>query len=351
MRNTDKTSDQSRTNGYEAHQGSHAVSTSPQTIEFSNHHNAPPSITSQSHGLLSESGSLATMINFMSEGIVILNASGIIEMVNPVAATLFGDSRASLLGCNLLSMMSETYAEEYRILFNEIRNDNGLKLSHGPKEVAFCRNNRNLLEADMSLSSLPDIFSFDGVYLLGVIHDLTVHKAEYGRLKRLARTDHLTGLSNRHRFAEALAENWQLCAREGLPLSMLLIDVDFFKRFNDQHGHILGDKCLRKIANIIELCLPARDCLAARYGGEEFAVLLPRCPARVAQLIAIRMNRHIAELTFEDLNLPSADPISVSIGVACQQDHRFENSESLICAADSALYEAKAKGRNRIQCS
>ncbi|WP_141096208.1 diguanylate cyclase [Lacimicrobium sp. SS2-24] len=314
-------------------------------------HAAPSSYSPQQHGLNTEQGSLATMINFMSEGIVVLNTSASIEMINPVAANLLGESRAALLGRNLLSLMGEHYAEEYHCLFNELRADKSIKLNHGPKEVTFYRSNGKSLAADLSLSSVPDIFAFDDVYLVGVIHDLTAHKTEFGRLQRLARTDYLTGLSNRHRFAEALAESWQMCTRDNLPLSMLLIDVDYFKRFNDEHGHIQGDKCLQKIANVIDLCLPARDCVAARYGGEEFAVLLPRCSTRVAQLIAIRMNRHIAELDFTELNLSADAPVTVSIGVACQQNQRFHNSEALICAADAALYTAKADGRNRIHCN
>ncbi|MDC8830844.1 GGDEF domain-containing protein [Alteromonas gilva] len=292
--------------------------------------------------------SLARIINFVSEGIFFVNARGQITLINHIAARLLGEPKEALIGRELTSFLTDQYVNEYLHMFAKIAVDSSIQLNHGPKEVALQQRSGDLLPADLSLSSLPDVADTDEAVIIGVLHDLTAHQAEYGKLRRQARTDYLTGIANRHGFAESLEASWKEGSREGYPLSLLMIDVDEFKVFNDEHGHLIGDKCLQLIASTIELCLPARDCVAARFGGEEFAVLLPRCSAQVVQLIAIRIKRHIGELKFTDLGLPATVNVSVSIGIASQRDGVYKSSDELIAAADGALYIAKNSGRNTI---
>ncbi len=292
--------------------------------------------------------SLARIINFVSEGIFFVNARGQITLINHIAARLLGEPKEALIGRELVSFLTDQYVNEYLHMFAKLSVDSKIQLNHGPKEVALQQRDGGLLSADLSLSSLPDIADTDEAVIIGVLHDLTAHQAEYGKLRRQARTDYLTGISNRHGFAESLETSWKEGSREGYPISLLMIDVDQFKVFNDDYGHLIGDKCLQMIASTIELCLPARDCIAARFGGEEFAVLLPRCSAQVVQLIAIRVKRHISELRFTDLGLPDTVSVSVSIGIASQREGTYKSSEELVAAADGALYEAKNSGRNKI---
>lgn len=168
-------------------------------------------------------------------------------------------------------------------------------------------------------------------------------------LRVLARTDGLTRLNNRRTFEEHAAQQWLLVRRTGRPLSMLLIDVDNFKGFNDIYGHSAGDDALMAVARCIEGNVRRPGDVAARYGGEEFAVLLPDTPADGATLIAEKIRAAVQALDVG--HVASAQHVlTVSIGVASTASHPFDTCRALVNAADTALYEAKDAGRNRIRC-
>ncbi|MGJ8680175.1 diguanylate cyclase [Paraglaciecola sp.] len=293
--------------------------------------------------------SILNMINFIAEGIFVINQQGVIEALNPLAAKFFGDSKENLIGHNWFSYLHDGCREDYEyILSTWSQNKSNGYVNNGPKEVLITRADGTWLEADLSLSSLAGLCSATGNLIVGVLHNLTEHKKEYGELKRKAYTDHLTGLSNRYALDKKLRSNWHDSLRDRQPLSLIIIDVDYFKCFNDEFGHVKGDKCLQKIAKVIEDYLPTRECIAARYGGEEFAVILPRCDIYNASGIAGLIQQKISSLSFADIGLPASFRITVSQGIACEQGGKYQTSESLICAADSALYTSKAEGRNRI---
>jgi diguanylate cyclase (GGDEF)-like protein len=129
-------------------------------------------------------------------------------------------------------------------------------------------------------------------------------------------TDHLVGLANRYNLEKMLNKSWNDSLVNNQPISLILIDVDYFKHFNDQFGHVSGDKCLQKTAKVIDDCLPSKDSLAARYGGEEFAVILPRSHTADAELVARQIQQQINIINFSDLGLPSTVSVSVSQGNA-----------------------------------
>lgn len=301
-----------------------------------------------SSGEYEQLSTLSTMINFVTEAVFAVNGEGVIEMINPVAAQFFGSTREELIGKKWYQFLSEKFREEYEYLFTNIRNTEDFPLNHGPKEVIVNRADGSTMETDLSLSCLPYLKSHANQLFIGVMHNLTTHKAEYNELRRLARTDHLTGLSNRYAFEQSLESAWGQCIEHEQPICLVIIDVDHFKKFNDEHGHVNGDKCLKRIARVIQDCLPSRDCTAARYGGEEFALVLPRCHEMIAELIAKRIKLQISALSFVDLGLPAGEKVTVSQGVACERQGHYDSAESLIVAADSALYQAKANGRNQI---
>ena len=145
-----------------------------------------------------------------------------------------------------------------------------------------------------------------------------------------------------------MIKNWQESIINKQPLSFILIDIDFFKLFNDSFGHVKGDKCLQKVAKKIEECLPSKECLVARYGGEEFAVVLPRSHISNAEMIANRIQDKILDINFRDIGLPHNVKISVSQGLACEYNNQYRTFEALISAADTALYRAKSEGRNKL---
>jgi diguanylate cyclase (GGDEF)-like protein len=156
-------------------------------------------------------------------------------------------------------------------------------------------------------------------------------------LHRISSQDGLTQVANRRHFDDTLTLEWRRAVRNGMPLSLLMVDIDFFKRFNDEHGHPAGDEALRRIAQVLRETVHRAADLVARYGGEEFVVLLPETDAKHAADIAESLRHNIEHLA----------PITASIGVATETPSRDESPDMLVRRADEALYEAKRAGRNR----
>jgi len=165
-------------------------------------------------------------------------------------------------------------------------------------------------------------------------------------LEQQAHVDGLTGLANRRRFDQVLESECSRAGRGGHPLSLLLIDVDYFKRYNDRYGHLAGDDCLRLVAKAIESSVRRPSDLPARYGGEEFAVVLPMTAREGALLMAERIRESIAQLAVAHVDA-GCGHITASIGTATTMATRADEGPALIAAADRALYQAKAQGRNR----
>jgi diguanylate cyclase (GGDEF)-like protein len=168
------------------------------------------------------------------------------------------------------------------------------------------------------------------------------------QLAELSQTDGLTGLANRRHFDRRLQEEWQRSARHGTPLALLMIDVDHFKRYNDHHGHLSGDDCLRAVAQALLGCARRSSDLVARYGGEEFAVLMPHATVEEAQAQAQRCIDTIAFAALTHGDSPLAPVVTLSIGVA-RIEPGFDATISpmrLLQQADLALYRAKHAGRS-----
>lgn len=167
-------------------------------------------------------------------------------------------------------------------------------------------------------------------------------------LKNLSLRDGLTGIANRRHFDEILEKEGKRAARESLPLSLVLIDIDYFKFYNDTYGHQCGDDCLKNVANIMEYELKRSGDFAARYGGEEFAVILPRTNQQGALHVAERIRSHIETLQIPHIGSKGKPVVTVSIGVATIHPHIFTDVSQLVEWADHALYNAKHKGRNQV---
>lgn len=170
-------------------------------------------------------------------------------------------------------------------------------------------------------------------------------------LTRLSAVDGLTGIANRRRFDESLLREWRRAARGGLPLALLLVDVDSFKQFNDGYGHQVGDECLKAVARTLEQKLRRPTDLVARYGGEEFAAILPETSESGALAVAEAMRAGVEGLSITHRFSSAAPVVSISIGVATLIPPRGDDNGfiALLKAADEALYQAKAIGRNRVQ--
>lgn len=168
------------------------------------------------------------------------------------------------------------------------------------------------------------------------------------RLQKLSFQDALTGVANRRHFDEILEMEWSRAGRVLQPLSLIMLDVDYFKKLNDRYGHPVGDDCLIRIADVLKDCLPRSGDMLARYGGEEFAVILPTTDRAGAEYVAVRMQDAVRELKIK--NDPAFSPqVTISAGIATYYPPAPLKLEDLVEAADRALYQAKENGRNRVE--
>ncbi|MEA5507368.1 PleD family two-component system response regulator [Halotia wernerae UHCC 0503] len=168
-------------------------------------------------------------------------------------------------------------------------------------------------------------------------------------LQRLVTIDGLTQIANRRRFEEYCTQEWQRMAREQLPLSLILCDVDFFKSYNDNYGHQAGDRCLQEIGRAIQNTINRPADLVARYGGEEFAVILPATFIEGAIFLAETICSVVRTLAIPHRNSLVSSYVTVSIGVATEIPQPSSDFQTIIAVADRALYEAKTAGRDRVK--
>jgi diguanylate cyclase (GGDEF)-like protein len=179
--------------------------------------------------------------------------------------------------------------------------------------------------------------------------EVTQRLAQANReLQRLSSLDGLTGISNRRRFDELLAQEWKRAARQGSLLSVVLVDIDYFKAYNDRYGHLAGDDCLKRVAVALRDTVRRPGEAVARYGGEEFVAILPGTDPEGARAVAESMRLAVEAIGLEHAASSASSRATVSLGAATTIPDPDSGSETLVAAADLALYEAKDGGRNRV---
>jgi diguanylate cyclase (GGDEF)-like protein/PAS domain S-box-containing protein len=208
--------------------------------------------------------------------------------------------------------------------------------------------------AEGAISLYRDEIAGDPIGFVNVVRDITHRKeaedrlqSAYNELEILAAIDSLTGVANRRHFDAVLDSEWKRAIRSGTCVAMLLIDVDFFKNFNDIYGHVMGDDCLRDIAATASQCVRSVTDLVARFGGEEFAIVLPETDESGAAALAERIRSAVESHGIRHAG-NSHGVITVSVGCAAMTPRRGSSSIPLIEAADKALYHAKNMGRNAV---
>jgi diguanylate cyclase (GGDEF)-like protein len=167
-------------------------------------------------------------------------------------------------------------------------------------------------------------------------------------LRRLVSIDSMTELANRRCFDEFLQQEWHRLTREQAPLSLILLDIDFFKNYNDTYGHQSGDECLKQVASLIAQAIKRPADLAARYGGEEFAIILPNTSLLGAIYIAEAIHAEVKAVEIAHLGSNISDRLTISCGIASLIPSNSSSLDQLIANADQALYRAKLEGRDRI---
>ncbi len=265
------------------------------------------------------------------EAILICEGTVVLDC-NDAAVELYGHPKDQLIGSSILVFVEQEAVEEV-----------DRQLAQPTDEPFESRHLRS------DGSAFPVEARVRGMYYRGAealvlaVRDITEHKAMEARLRHLASTDPLTGIANRRHFMEQGRSEFSRSGRYGYPLSVMMLDVDHFKRINDTYGHDIGDQALKALTRECHEVLRTSD-LLGRLGGEEFALLLPSTPLTGANILAERIRAQVEKMRLET---PSSElSFTISIGV-CTLDGD-DGFDVLLNRADKALYAAKHGGRNRV---
>ncbi|MCV2362134.1 diguanylate cyclase [Paucibacter sp. DJ1R-11] len=297
---------------------------------------------------------LQAIIMTAGVAIVTIDAQGHMLSCNPAVERLFGHRAEEMLGQNVSLLMDEPDRGSHDHYLSRREGSEGareLPLLGRTREFNALHKSGRALTVQVSVS---EVKGPQGKLYVGVINDLTERKQfeielqhANEQLLRLSTTDALTELANRRLLMQKLEEEWRRGLRLGTPLSLLLIDVDHFKLYNDHYGHQAGDACLIRVAEALRTSAGRPTDVVARYGGEEFVLLLAQTDSVGALAVAERCRKEIARAAIEHEVSPLGPELTISIGVISAVPLRGGSASQWLAQADLALYQAKAQGRNR----
>ena len=205
-----------------------------------------------------------------------------------------------------------------------------------------------LMSASNEVQALSYLISIVSTILVVIGMLIMSKERSEERSRLLAVQDQLTGLANRRRIDDTLSKEWARASRHDRPLALVMLDVDFFKKYNDHYGHQAGDECLKVVANTLQGSVQRASDLAARYGGEEFLLILPDTDAATAQRLAEQVCTSVAVFKIPHEQSPLR-VVTISAGIAVLTGNTYKDISGLLKAADMALYQAKQNGRNQAQ--
>lgn len=293
------------------------------------------------NALLQKQNEFRVLAEGSGDAVLRLTAAGRIDYASPAAQPILGREPADLIGSSFAGLCHDGEAARFQAAF-----DATLAGADGRVSVSITTGDGELHRITATLRL---VLVLQEPSVIAVVRDDTEGYLAHKQLESLAATDPLTGLANRRRFTDALDKEWQRAARDGRPLSLLFVDADRFKAFNDTHGHQAGDRCLKAIADTLSSALRRPADLAARYGGEEFVLLLPSTDSAGARHLAETIRAGVEALAMPRGRAPGDGVVTVSIGVATERPGaQMRKPEGLVAQADHALYAAKAAGRNRV---
>jgi diguanylate cyclase (GGDEF)-like protein len=239
----------------------------------------------------------------------------------------------------------ELFSREHRI----IEEAESLLQSHDFSGIALYTPFCNLLDAYKKLFRQTRRLVKMGDRMQSDLNELNSELQRHKeKLTQMSYVDGLTSVANRRRFNECLEAEWNRAVRSRLPLSLMLLDIDFFKQFNDRYGHSAGDDCLVSVARVLSACMKRDSDLVSRYGGEEFALVLPETDYSGARNVAAEIQSGLRGLAIEHKSSPTAPQVTVSIGIASAIPAEKDTHMELLEAADKQLYAAKEAGRNQV---
>jgi diguanylate cyclase (GGDEF)-like protein/PAS domain S-box-containing protein len=288
---------------------------------------------------------LRMIVDAMDEGLMIVEANGRIQYSNPACERHLGYDENQLAGHTLSDLLGASLAQEYVDYFATCAADPAGAPQTGTREVSIRRRDGTLRAMDLSLTPMPA----GEALFVALLHDITHHKQSETALQQAALVDQLTQIANRRHFDSFLEQEWHRALRSGQPLSLVVLDVDHFKLYNDALGHASGDLCLQKVAAVLKSRASRPTDLAARYGGEEFVLLFAETPLDIGLAVAEAIRASIEALHLPHPRSPTSSWITASVGVACIVPTQFDRIEQFFVAADRMMYAAKEGGRNRVE--
>lgn len=270
--------------------------------------------------------------------------------VSPSAQTVFGWDAKQLIGTDPFKTIFPPDIPVIKEVFAQIYLSKEDKLSRHQVRVVCGDGSIRWAETNVQFERGED----GKTRTVLVIRDISERKRLEEELAALALQDGLTGLGNRRSFDQTLDRSWRETLREGGEMALLILDIDYFKQFNDSQGHQAGDDCLRTVAKCISQYARRPSDMACRYGGEEFAIILGKTEPNAAIEIAEEVRSSIAALRVPHETSKCSRYVTVSVGLAtavARLGGSIRMPESLLQAADHALYKAKESGRNRVEVS
>ena len=295
----------------------------------------------KSKALIESEFKYRTLVEQSLEGILIVQ-NGLIKFVNPTLLKNLNYIESEMVGKDILRFL---YPDDRDMLAKNLRKLSEHQLMDSSLELRMAHKNEEGIYMEVLLTHIQ---YEDNPAILVTLRNITERKKAEAELKRLVITDDLTGLFNQRYFYTQITKESERAKRHNRPLSMLLIDIDFFKDFNDTYGHWEGDFVLKKIGEI--LLKHVRDIdMPFRYGGEEFTVILPETNHEDAIIVAERIRKAVAQNVFYPFTLDGQpDVVSKTVSIGITEFREQDDMKSFIKRADNALYQAKKQGRNML---
>lgn len=292
------------------------------------------------------------------DDITIADLSGRIIMVSEAANKMFGYDPAEGPDMSVMDFIVPEDHERARANIVKMIQEN----YPGPNEYKGIRKDGSCFDIEVNNSLIRDRHGNPARMVL-IVRDITDRKKAEQQIQKLVNqlkierdlaqrnslTDSLTGLFNRRFFDNALRTEFSRHKRSGSQLSLIMIDVDHFKKYNDHYGHLEGDNCLQQLAHTLKTIVERSSDIVARYGGEEFVVILPDTNSQGSAALAGRICESVLRLALPHVESDTSGFVTISLGIASAADHVLTDGTQLVALADQALYQAKMNGRNRYE--
>lgn len=295
---------------------------------------------------------LRTIISTAQDAIIITDVNMRIISWNKSAENIFGYKEDEIIGKTIDIIKPKHYLDRYYFSLEQFLSKGKKSITGKTVEFMGLRKDNTLIPIELSLNSWQ---VDDEIYFCGIIRDISKRKEDEkqltevnSQLKELSIRDGLTKIYNRRHFDDVFEQEWKHHLLKQMPLSIIMFDIDFFKKYNDTYGHLQGDHCLIKVATHLDNLLSDKGYIFARYGGEEFIVILQNTDQEKAKNVAEKIRTAVLNLQIPHEKSEVSPYLTVSVGVSTIIPNDEIKREDLLKKADEALYRGKEKGRNRV---